>query len=73
MPTSKSLKSCAGVIFTAKAELNDAVPAKYRGMDRFAARKLVIADMEAAGLLERIEPTTHAVPHAQRGNALIEY
>jgi valyl-tRNA synthetase len=60
-------------IFDAKAQLNDAVPQKYRGLDRFAARKLVIADMEAAGLLERIEPTTHAVPHAQRGNALIEY
>ena len=60
-------------IFTATAELNDAVPETYRGKDRFAARKLVIADMEAAGLLERIEPTTHAVPHAQRGNALIEY
>jgi valyl-tRNA synthetase len=60
-------------IFDAKAQLNDEVPKKYRGLDRFAARKLVIADMEAAGLLERIEPTTHAVPHAQRGNALIEY
>ena len=60
-------------IFDAKAHLNDNVPDKYRGLDRFAARKLVIADMEAAGLLERIEPTTHAVPHAQRGNALIEY
>jgi valyl-tRNA synthetase len=60
-------------IFDAKAQLNENVPEKYRGLDRFAARKLVIADMEAAGLLERIEPTTHAVPHAQRGNALIEY
>jgi valyl-tRNA synthetase len=60
-------------IFDAKAQLNDNVPEKYRGLDRFAARKLVIADMEAVGLLERIEPTTHAVPHAQRGNALIEY
>src|SRR5262245_19499713 len=60
-------------IFDARAHLNENVPDKYRGLDRFAARKLVIADMEAAGLLERIEPTTHAVPHAQRGNALIEY
>ena len=34
-------------IFTAIAELNDAVPEKYRGKDRFAARKLVVADMEA--------------------------
>ena len=31
-----------------------------------------IADLEAAGLLEKIEPTTHAVPHAERGNAVIE-
>jgi valyl-tRNA synthetase len=59
-------------ILDEKAQLNDEVPEKYRGLDRFAARKLVVADMEAAGLLDRIEPTVHAVPHAQRGDAVIE-
>ncbi|MBO0763906.1 MAG: valine--tRNA ligase [Hyphomicrobiaceae bacterium] len=59
-------------ILDAKAQLNENVPEKYRGLDRFVARKQVVADLEAAGLLERIEPTSHAVPHAQRGGAIIE-
>jgi valyl-tRNA synthetase len=59
-------------ILDAKAQLNEEVPEKYRGLDRFVARKRVVADFEAAGLLDKIEPTTHAVPHAQRGDAIIE-
>jgi valyl-tRNA synthetase len=59
-------------ILDARAQLNDNVPEKYRGLDRFVARKRVVADIEAAGLLDKIEPTTHAVPHAQRGDAVIE-
>ena len=59
-------------IFDAKAQLNDNVPAKYRGLDRFAARKRVVADLEALGLVEKIEAHVHAVPHAQRGNAVVE-
>ena len=48
------------------------VPEKYRGLDRFAARKRVVADLEALGLVEKIEAHAHAVPHAQRGNAVVE-
>jgi valyl-tRNA synthetase len=48
------------------------VPAAYRGMDRFEARKQIVADLERLGLLERIEPNTHSVPHAQRGDAIVE-
>jgi valyl-tRNA synthetase len=59
-------------ILDAQAQLNENVPEIYRGLDRFVARKRVVADFEAAGLLDKIEPTTHAVPHAQRGNAVIE-
>jgi len=59
-------------IFDAKAQLNDAVPEKYRGLDRFVARKRVVADLEALGLVEKIEAHTHAVPHAQRGEAVVE-
>jgi valyl-tRNA synthetase len=59
-------------ILDAKAQLNDEVPEKYRGLDRFVARKRVVADLEALGLLDKIEPTVHAVPHAQRGDAIIE-
>ncbi len=59
-------------IFDAKAQLNDSVPEKYRGLDRFVARKKVVEDLEALGLVDKIEPTVHAVPHAQRGNAVVE-
>ena len=38
-------------IFTLDAKINDHAPAKYRGMDRYVARKAVLADLEAAGLL----------------------
>ena len=59
-------------IFDAKAQLNDNVPEKYRGLDRFAARKRVVTDLEALGLVEKVEAHVHAVPHAQRGNAVVE-
>jgi valyl-tRNA synthetase len=59
-------------IFDAKAQLNEHVPEKYRGLDRFVARKRVVADLEVAGLLDKIEPTVHAIPHAERGNAILE-
>jgi valyl-tRNA synthetase len=54
------------------AELNDNSPEAYRGLDRFQARQRVVADMDALGLLEKIEPTTHTVPHGDRSNVVIE-
>jgi valyl-tRNA synthetase len=42
-------------VLTADAALNDTVPERYRGLDRFEARKRVVADLEDAGLLERVE------------------
>ncbi len=59
-------------IFTADAALNDAVPAQYRGLDRFEARKRVVADLEAAGLLEKTEPHTLPVPRGDRSQAVLE-
>jgi valyl-tRNA synthetase len=44
----------------------------YAGMERFAARKKLWADMEAAGLVIREEPYTMTVPRAQRGGEVIE-
>ncbi len=44
----------------------------YAGLDRFAARKKVVADLEAAGLLEKIEKHKHAVGHCYRCNQVIE-
>ena len=40
-------------IFTPDAKLNEDAPAAYRGLDRFEARKRIVADMEALGLLRR--------------------
>jgi valyl-tRNA synthetase len=51
--------------------LNDSVPPAYRGLDRFAARKQIVADLEAAGLLEKIEPITHAVPHDEKTKTVV--
>ena len=59
-------------IFDKFARLNDNAPDKYRGLDRFEARKRIVADMEAAGLLEKIEPHTHAVPYGDRGGVPVE-
>jgi valyl-tRNA synthetase len=41
-------------IMTLDAALNDSVPKVYRGMDRFAAREKIVADLDALGLVERI-------------------
>ena len=42
------------------------------GMDRNAARKAIVAELERLGLLERTEPYTHQVPHGDRGGVPIE-
>ncbi len=55
-----------------RGALNENAPKAYQGMDRFEARKLIVADLHAADVLEKIEPNTHAVPHAQRGDAIVE-
>jgi valyl-tRNA synthetase len=42
------------------------------GVERFAARKRILERLEAAGLLEKIEPTLHVVPHGDRSGAVLE-
>ena len=59
-------------IFTIDAAINDNGPEAYRGMDRYAARKQIIADLERAGLLEKTEPHRHVVPRGDRSHAVIE-
>ena len=46
--------------------------AELNGLDRFAARKQIVARMEDFGFLERIEPNTHMVPHGDRSGVVIE-
>ena len=59
-------------ILTADAHLNESVPAPYRGLDRFEARKRVVAALEAEGLIEKIEGHAHTVPHGDRSGVPIE-
>ncbi|MCL2505142.1 MAG: valine--tRNA ligase [Alphaproteobacteria bacterium] len=53
-------------------KMNDNAPDKYRGLDRFEARKLIVSDMEELGLLCKIEPHMHVVPHGDRSGVPIE-
>jgi len=48
------------------------IPEKYKGMDRFECRKAIIADLEAAGLVEKIEEHKHAVGHCYRCSTVVE-
>ncbi|WP_111639147.1 valine--tRNA ligase [Marinomonas shanghaiensis] len=59
-------------IFTNDASINDVAPEKYRGMDRFDARKAVVADFDALGLLEKVVDHKLKVPRGERGNTVIE-
>jgi len=59
-------------IFTLDAKVNDNAPEKYRGLDRFEARKRVLADLEAEGLLVETKPHKLQVPVSQRSDAVIE-
>lgn len=51
----------------------DVVPEKYRGMDRFAARDAIIADLDAVGLITHIDAKTIPTPYSERGNVVVEY
>ena len=59
-------------IFDEKAKLNKNVPEKFVGLDRFEARKIIVADMEELGLLSLVEDTDHVVPHGDRSQVPIE-
>jgi valyl-tRNA synthetase len=48
------------------------IPESLQGLDRFDARKRIVSDLEALGLVEKIEPTSHTVPHGDRSNVVIE-
>ncbi len=59
-------------IFDESARLNENAPEAYRGLDRFEARKRVVADLEALGLVDRVEQQTHSIPYGDRGGVPIE-
>ena len=59
-------------ILTLDARINEHGPEKYRGMDRFDARKAVVADLEAQGLLDSVKPHKLVVPRGDRTGVIIE-
>ncbi|ODT86676.1 valine--tRNA ligase [Phenylobacterium sp. SCN 70-31] len=59
-------------LFDDFAKINDNAPPEYRGLDRFVARKKVIEQFEALGLLRGIEKTKHTVPHGDRSGVVVE-
>ena len=59
-------------IFTDDAAINNEAPEKYRGLDRFEARKVIVKDFEALGLLEKIADHKLKVPRSERGNTVVE-
>jgi valyl-tRNA synthetase len=59
-------------IFNPDATIGDDAPAPYQGLDRFEARDRVVADLDALGLLEKVEPHKLTVPRGDRSGAIIE-
>lgn len=59
-------------LFTPTAHLNENAPQEYQGMERFAARKKIVADLEQLNLLEKIEPHVLKIPRGDRSGVVIE-
>ncbi|MXS85023.1 valine--tRNA ligase [Nitrosomonas sp. HPC101] len=59
-------------IFTLDGRINDNAPAEFQGLDRFDARKKVIADLQTQGLLVETRPHKLMVPRGDRTNTVIE-
>jgi valyl-tRNA synthetase len=59
-------------ILTLDAKIVDEAPEAYRGLDRFVARKKIVADLDALGLLEQVKPHKLMVPRGDRTGVVIE-
>ncbi len=59
-------------IFDEDAALNDNAPERYRGLDRFEARRRVVADLDAAGLLDGVNEHKSMIPRCERTGVVVE-
>ena len=59
-------------VLTKTARMNENVPAKYQGMDRYECRKVAVEDLKAAGLLVAVKPIKHMVPRVSRTGEIVE-
>ena len=58
-------------VFTPDARMNDEVPEAYRGLDRFEARKRVVADLDALGLLDGVEAHKLMLPYDEKSKLVV--
>lgn len=59
-------------IFTKRATINKNAPEHYQGLDRFEARKRIIEDLTALGLLAKIEPHRSKIPRGEKSGVIVE-
>lgn len=59
-------------VLTKTAHMNENVPEKYRGMDRYECREAAVEDLRALGLLVSVKPYTHMVPRVTRTGEIVE-
>ena len=59
-------------IFDSHACINDSAPERFRGLDRFEARKKIVNELDELGLLVEVEPNRHSVPHGDRSGVIVE-
>ncbi|NDB22870.1 MAG: valine--tRNA ligase [Burkholderiaceae bacterium] len=59
-------------VLTLDAKINENAPKQYQGLDRFTARKQIVADLESTKLLDKVQPHTLMVPRGDRTQTVIE-
>ncbi|MEO8400814.1 MAG: valine--tRNA ligase [Gammaproteobacteria bacterium] len=59
-------------IFTPDAHINENAPKKYQGLERFAARKQIVHDLEVLGLVEKIDKHISKIPRGEKSDVVIE-
>ncbi len=59
-------------VFDRDARMNENAPERFRGLDRTVARERVVAELEALGLVEKIEPQAMTLPYGDRSGVVIE-
>jgi len=59
-------------ILDQSAKISRSAPAEYQGLDRFEARKKIVEDLEANGLMQAIEDYTLTIPRGDRSGAILE-
>ncbi|MDP7093443.1 MAG: valine--tRNA ligase, partial [Gammaproteobacteria bacterium] len=59
-------------IFTVDAAINENAPTAYQGMDRYEARKQIVADLDTAGLVDKIDDHSLMVPRGDRSGQVVE-